>query len=46
LTLQQLDPLEKVEYLAFRITLLILFVAGLLRIIKHELSWLVKRRRK
>jgi hypothetical protein len=38
------DVFEQIEYILFRITLFILFVAGLWRIIKGELRW--RRRRK
>jgi hypothetical protein len=40
------DLFEKIEYIVFKIALLILFVAGLLRLILGELAWLAKKRRK
>ena len=33
------DVFEKIEYILFKIALLILFVAGLVRIIRTELGW-------
>jgi hypothetical protein len=33
------DWFERLEYYAFRITLLILFIAGLVKIIRGELHW-------
>ena len=32
------DVFEKIQYFLFRITLLILFIIGLARIIRHELG--------
>lgn len=40
------DVFERIEYAVFKIALLILFVGGLARIVRGELSWLFKRKRK
>lgn len=33
------DVFEKIEYILFKIALLILFIAGLVRIVRSELGW-------
>ena len=39
MSLQPDGPFEKIEFILFRITLLILFIAGLVKIIRAELGW-------